>query len=74
MIKQVDMERIKIEIKGLIDKEWAEWFDGVEISYEENKTVLICHNKDQAYVHGVLNKIRDLNLKLISVNPYRQTK
>ena len=64
------MERIKIEIKGLIDKKWEEWFDGVEISYEEDTTVLICDNKDQAYVHGILNQIRDLNLKLISVNPY----
>ena len=68
------MEQLKIEIKGLIDKKWEEWFDGVEIIYEEDTTVLICDNKDQAYVHGILNKIRDLNLKLISVNPYKQIK
>jgi hypothetical protein len=74
MIKQVDMERIKIEIKGCMDKEWLDWFDGVEINYKENTTVLICENKDQAYVHGILNKIRDLNLKLISVNPYKEIK
>ena len=65
------MERIKIEIKGRIDKEWAEWFEDVEFSHEENTTVLVCENKDQSYVHGILNKIRDLNLQLISVNPYK---
>jgi hypothetical protein len=74
VINQVDMERIKIEIKGCMDKEWLDWFDGVEINYKENTTILICDNKDQAYVHGILNKIRDLNLKLISVNPYKRTK
>jgi len=74
MIKQVDMERIRIEIKGCMDKEWLDWFDGVEINYKENSTILICENKDQAYIHGILNKIRDLNLKLISVNPYKEIK
>lgn len=74
MIKQVDMERIRIEIKGCMDKEWLDWFDGVEINYKENTTILICENKDQAYIHGILNKIRDLNLKLISVNPYKEIK
>ena len=68
------MERIRIEIKGCMDKEWLDWFDGVEINYKENTTILICENKDQAYIHGILNKIRDLNLKLISVNPYKEIK
>ena len=68
------MERIKIEIKVCMDKEWLDWFDGVEINYKENTTILICENKDQAYIHGILNKIRDLNLKLISVNPYKEIK
>jgi len=68
------MERIRIEIIGCMDKEWLDWFDGVEINYKENTTILICENKDQAYIHGILNKIRDLNLKLISVNPYKEIK
>ena len=63
-------EKIIIKIIGHLDETWKDWFDGVEISYEENTTVLICDNKDQAYVHGILNQIRDLNLKLISVNSY----
>ena len=67
-------EKIIIKIKGHINENWKDWFDCVEISYEENTTVLICDNKDQAYVHGILNQIRDLNLKLISVNPYKKFK
>lgn len=65
-------EKIIIKIEGHLNETWNDWFDGVEIAYEENTTALICHNKDQAYVHGILNQIRDLNLKLISVNPYKQ--
>lgn len=67
-------EKITIKIQGHLNETWKEWFDGVEISYEENITVLTFDNKDQAYVHGILNKIRDLNLKLISVNPVKQIK
>ena len=64
-------QKIIIKIQGHLDTNWKDWFDGVEISYEENTTVLVCENKDQAYVHGILNKIRDLNLTLISVNSYK---
>ena len=60
-------EKIIIKIKGHLNENWKDWFDGVEISYEGNITVLICDNNDPAYIHGVLNQIRVLNLKLISV-------
>jgi hypothetical protein len=74
-IKMIIMaEKIIIKIKGHLNENWKDWFDGVEISYEGNITVLICDNKDQAYVHGVLNQIRDLNLKLISVNSNKEIK
>ena len=67
-------EKIIIKIQGHLNETWEDWFDGVEINYKENTTILICENKDQAYIHGILNKIRDLNLKLISVNPYKEIK
>jgi hypothetical protein len=59
----------KIKVEGHLDQKWKEWFDGVEISYEDSYTLLSCEIKDEAYLHGILNLIRDLNLKLISVNP-----
>ncbi len=67
-------EKIEIKIEGYLNENRIDWFDGVEISYEGNLTVLICDNKDQAFVHGVLNQIRDLNLKLISVNSNEEIK
>jgi len=60
-----------IKIKGHLDQKWMEWFEGLEMAYEGNCTILSGHIKDQAAMHGILNKIRDLNLKLISVNPSR---
>jgi len=59
--------KIKIKIKGHLDAGWKEWFEGLEMS-EENNTVLYGEAIDEAHIHGILAKIRDLNLKLISVN------
>ena len=61
-------ERIEIKIEGHLNENWKDWFDGVEISYEGNNTILTGNKKDETFVHGILNQIRDLNLKLISVN------
>jgi hypothetical protein len=61
-------EKIVIKIKAHLDQHWQEWFDGMEISYEGDLTVLTGDKMDKAYVHGILNIIRDLNLKLVSVN------
>jgi hypothetical protein len=61
-------EKIIIKINAHLDESWKEWFDGMEISYEGDVTVLSGENVDKASLHGVLNRIRDLNLKLISVD------
>ena len=60
---------IQIKIKGRLDKEWEAFFQGMHISYEEDITLLTGSLQDDAQLYGVLNSIRDLNLKLISVNP-----
>jgi hypothetical protein len=59
---------IKIKVKGNLDASWTEWFEGMEITNEGDFTILSGEKKDDAFVHGILNKIRDLNLELISVN------
>jgi len=41
----------------------------MKINYEEGNTILSGNIKDEAHLHGILNFIRDLNIKLISVNP-----
>jgi len=58
-----------IKVEGLLDKRWKSSFEGIEISYEGNNTILTGDIKDEAHLHGVLNQMRDLNLKLISINP-----
>jgi hypothetical protein len=58
----------KIRVKGHLDGRWSEWFDGLQITnLEDGVTVLSGEIVDQAALHGVLNKVRNLNLPLISV-------
>jgi hypothetical protein len=57
----------KIEVKGILDEKWRDWFDGMDINHEGDNTILTGTIKDEASLHGILNLIRDLNLKLISV-------
>lgn len=66
--------KIKIEVEGRLDKKWKSSFDGMDISYADNNTILTGDIKDEAHLHGVLNQIRNLNLKLISVNPDNKEK
>jgi hypothetical protein len=61
--------KTKIKIQGHLDKKWKNSFEGIEIRYEGDNTILTVNIKDEAHLHGVLNIIRDLNIKLISVNP-----
>lgn len=58
-----------IKIQGHLNGKWKECFEGMEISYEGNNTILTGNLKDEAQMHGVLNIIRDYNLILISINP-----
>lgn len=61
--------KVRIRIKGHLNEKWEYWFDGMDIIYNGDDTILYGNIKDEAFMHGILNKIRDLNLELISVNP-----
>ena len=61
--------KTQIIIKGHLDKKWEESFEGMKISYKNDNTILIGIIIDEAKLHGFLNLIRDLNLRLISVKP-----
>lgn len=69
-------EYYEIKIKGHLDPHWTDWFAGLELTHlEEDETLLSGSLPDQAALHGMLERIRDLNLTLISVNtgsPYTQ--
>lgn len=63
--------KVKIKLKGHLGKEWESWFNNLEIEHEDDNTILSGEICDEAALHGILNQIRDLNLKLISVNSSR---
>jgi hypothetical protein len=58
----------EIKIQAHLDAKWAKRFDGMTVQYVDNLTIMQIKIKDQAHLHGILNLILDLNLKLISVN------
>jgi hypothetical protein len=58
----------EIRIRGRLDEDWIEWFDEMTLTHtSEGQTILTGPVPDQAALHGTLNKIRNLNLELISV-------
>ena len=57
-----------IRLKGNLDPRWSDWFDGFAITCQNDETVLIGRVPDQAALHGLLAKINDLGLAIISVN------
>ena len=66
-IKHIMKAGIRITVRGRLDETWEEWFEGMEIMNAGEYTILSGYKRDEAFVHGILNKIRDLNLELISV-------
>ena len=62
------LEEYQIVVKGHLDSEWSEWFDGLTVTPVENgETVLTGPIADQTALHGVLSRIRDLGLPLLSL-------
>jgi hypothetical protein len=60
----------KIRIKGHLDSQWADWFEGLTITLEDNGDSLLTGPvTDQAALHGLLKRVRDLGLSLVSVCP-----
>jgi hypothetical protein len=59
----------EIRLKGHLEARWVKWFDGLTITLEENgNTLLSGPVADQAALHGLLKKVRDLGLPLLAVN------
>ena len=60
----------QIRIKGHLGSQWTDWFEGLTITLEDNgDTLLTGLVVDQAALHGLLKKVRDLGMPLVSVSP-----
>jgi hypothetical protein len=58
----------EIRIRGVLDRHWSSWFEGLEVSSDEpGQTLIAGPVADQAALHGLLAKVRDLGLPLLSV-------
>jgi hypothetical protein len=58
----------QISLEELLDHQWTDWFEGLAITLKDNnQTLLTCQVVDQAALYGLLKKVRDLGLTLISV-------
>jgi hypothetical protein len=66
--KENTCENYEIKIQGHLDPQWAEWFYGMTITHDRDGVTTLCGPlPDQTVLHSVLDRIRDMNLPLISV-------
>jgi hypothetical protein len=64
----------EIRLKGRLDGRWSAWFEGLTLSHaDDGTTVLRGRIADQAALHGVLDKVRDLGLPLVAVRRLDET-
>ena len=62
-------ENYEIRVKGHLNARWADWFDGLTLTQESDGTTVLSGSLiDQAALHGLLGKVRDLGLPLIAVH------
>jgi hypothetical protein len=57
----------EIRVEGVLDQRWTSWFEGLEIASDDSQTVIFGPVADQAALHGLLNRVCDLGLVLVSV-------
>jgi hypothetical protein len=72
--RQFDKPSIyQIKVKGGLDERWSEWFDALTIDQQNDETLLTGLVRDQAALHGLLARIRDLGLPLLLVEQINST-
>jgi hypothetical protein len=59
--------RYEVRVEGVLDSRWSEWFEGLHIENQGGETILSGTLPDQSALHGILEKVRDLGLSVITV-------
>jgi hypothetical protein len=69
MIKEKELDKTfyEIQVRGYLDARWNELFDGMSIAWQDNVTTISGEVADQAALHGLLARVRDYGLVLISI-------
>ena len=63
-----EFELHEIRVQGHLDKRWSDWLEGLTVTHESDGTTILAGPlADQAALHGVLSKLRDLALPIVSV-------
>lgn len=63
------MQQVEIHIRGQIDRSWSDWFDGLTVNHApQGKSILTGFVRDQAELRGLICRLADLGLDLISVS------
>ena len=63
------MKPVEIRVEGHLDERWSEWLDGFVITHtEDGQTILIGPAGDQSALYGLIAKLRDLSIRLVSVS------
>jgi hypothetical protein len=65
-------QHYEIRVAGHLAADWSDWFEGLDVCQEPNGQTVLSGPLDQAALHGVLAKVRDLGLVLVAVNQSRQ--
>lgn len=70
---RIKMQKIEIHIKGQINKQWSDWFGGLSIRHAgPDESILSGCLPDQSALYGVLSRLRDLGLELVSVSSQKE--
>jgi hypothetical protein len=59
--------RYEFRVRGVLEPHWSAWFEGLRVTSDDRETIIAGPVADQAALHGLLAKVRDLGLELLSV-------
>lgn len=62
--------KYEVKVRGLLGNQWLSWFEGMSIETEGSSTIITAQVPDQSALHGLIAKVRDIGLPLISIRRF----